>query len=306
MPNIGVRSPYFIYAGPQSGGNSAVMTLTIDSTNVYTITKETGTEFLVDIADIVRDFVNPTYDGTLDLDSIGEVPVTTSVQFYDTNLVTVGSPYNQSHTAFDAYNYFQEGNNAQPTPTGFSTIMLSGDTIWAPEGGSGSFYNANQSYEIFLNTYDANDATKAGITIKRFPCTKYDPVKCVFVNKFGVPQELYFFGKTIESTTSQREQYKANIVGSNGASSVYAHQRRSFEINGTTRYTLNTGFVDESYTEYVRELMLSENVWLVIDSVVRPVTPLSSEVTFRTSLNDKLIEYTVEFEQSSDLISSVR
>jgi hypothetical protein len=303
MPNIGVRSPYFIYAGPQSGGNSAVMTLTIDSTNVYTITKETGTEFLVDIADIVRDFVNPTYDGTLDLDSIGEVPVTTSVQFYDTNLVTVGSPYTQSHTAFDAYNYFQEGNNCQIDD---SINLISGSTIWAPENTAGSFYATSALGAVSVVGYTTSATSQGGVTIKRFPCTKYDPVKCVFVNKLGVPQELYFFGKTIESTTSQREQYKANIVGSNGASSVYAHQKRSFEINGTTRYTLNTGFVDESYTEYVRELMLSENVWLVIDSVVRPVTPLSSEVTFRTSLNDKLIEYTVEFEQSNDLISSVR
>ena len=52
--------------------------------------------------------------------------------------------------------------------------------------------------------------------------------------------------------------------------------------------------------------MLSENVWLVIDSIVRPVTPTSSDVTFRTSLNDKMIQYTVEFEQSNDLISSAR
>jgi len=305
MPNIGVRSPYFIYE-TQSGGVSATMTLTIDSTNVYTITKTTGTTFLADISNIVRDYISPTYDGTLDLDSIGEVPVTTSVQFYDANLITVGSPHTQSHTAFDAYNYFQEGNNAQPTPTGVSTIMLSGDTIWAPEGGSGSFYSANQVYEIFLNSYDENDATKAGITIKRFPCSRYDAIKCVFVNKFGVPQELYFFGKTIESASSTRESYKANIVGTNGAANVYTHQKRSFDVNGSTSYILNTGFVDEAYTEYIRELMLSENVWLVIDGVVRPVTPTSSDVTFRTSLNDKLIEYSVVFEQSNDLISSVR
>lgn len=305
MPNIGVRSPYFI-TETQSGGSYAIMTLTIDGSNVYTIRKDTGTTFSVDISDIVRDFVNPTYDGTLDLDSIGEVSVTTSTQFYDTNNLTVGSAKTKSHTAFDAYNYFQEGNNAQPTPTGVSTIMLSGDTIWAPEGGSGSFYSANQSYEIFLNTYDENDATKAGITIKRHECTKYTPVKCVFVNKFGVPQELYFFGKTTESSTSTRESYKANITAANGTVDVNSHQKRSFDVNGTTRYTLNTGLVDESYTEYVRELMLSENVWLVIDNIVRPVTPTSSDVTFRTSLNDKMIQYTVEFEQSNDLISSAR
>jgi hypothetical protein len=222
------------------------MTLTIDSTNVYTITKETGEVFSVDISDIVRDFINPTYDGTLDLDSIGEVPVTTSVQFYDANLIPVGSPHTQSHTAFDGYNYFNEGNNAQLTPTGVTTVMLTGDTIWAPEDASGTFYVANQIYEVNLATYIGTDATESGITIKRYPCSRYEATKCVFVNKFGVPQELYFFGKTIESASSERESYKANIVSNTGAYSTTAHQTRSFDVNGKTRYTLNTGYVDEA------------------------------------------------------------
>lgn len=302
MPNIGVRSPYFIYE-TQSGGSYAIMTLTIDSTNVYTIRKDTGTTFLVDISDIVRDFVNPTYDGTLDLDSIGEVSVATSVQFYDSNALTVGSAKTQSHTAFDAYNYFQEGNNCQIDN---SINLISESTIWAPENTAGSFYATSALGAVSVVSYTTSAASQSGITIKRHECTKYAPVKAVFVNKFGVPQELYFFGKTIESTTTTRESFKANTVGANGASDIYSHQKRSFDINGSTRYTLNTGFVDESYTEYIRELMLSEQVWLVIDSVVRPVTPTSSEVTFRTSLNDKMIQYTVEFEQSNDLISSVR
>lgn len=300
MANIGVRSPYFIYE-TQSGGSYAIMTLTIDSTNVYTIRRDTGTVFSVDISDIVRDFINPTYDGTLDLDSIGEVSVTTSVQFYDANALTVGSAKTQSHTAFDAYNYFQEGNNCEIDD---SINLISGSTVWAPENTAGSFYATSALGAVSVVSYTTSATAQSGVTIKRHECTKYTPIKCVFVNKFGVPQELYFFGKTTESSTSSRESYKANIVGANGAVDVYSHQKRSFDVNGMTRYTLNTGLVDESYTEYIRELMLSENVWLVIDSIVRPVTPTSSDVTFRTSLNDKMIQYTVEFEQSNDLISS--
>lgn len=302
MPNIGVRSPYFIIA-TQSGGDSAIMTLTIDSTNVYTINKKTGTTFLVDISDIVRDFINPTYDGTLDLDSIGEVSVTTSVQFYNDSLVAVGGPHTQSHTAFDAYSYFQEGNSFQIDD---SINLISEPTVWAPENTAGSFYATSAIGAVSVVSYTTSAASQSGVTIKRHECTKYTPTKCVFVNKFGVPQELYFFGKTTESATTTRESYKANIVGSTGTSNIHSHQNRSFDINGTTRYILNTGLVDESYTEHIRELMLSENVWLVIDSVVRPVTPTSSDVTFRTSLNDKMIQYTVEFEQSNDVISSVR
>jgi hypothetical protein len=302
MPNIGVRSPYFI-TETQSGGSYAIMTLTIDGSNVYTIRKDTGTTFSVDISDIVRDFVNPTYDGTLDLDSIGKVSVATSTQFYASNAVTVGSAKTKSHTAFDAYNYFQQGNNCEIDN---SIKLISESTVWAPENTAGSFYATSAIGAVSVVSYTTSATSQSGVTIKRHECTKHTPVKCVFVNKFGVPQELYFFGKTTESSTSTRESYKANITAANGTVDVNSHQKRSFDVNGTTRYTLNTGLVDESYTEYVRELMLSENVWLVIDSIVRPVTPTSSDVTFRTSLNDKMIQYTVEFEQSNDLISSAR
>ena len=52
--------------------------------------------------------------------------------------------------------------------------------------------------------------------------------------------------------------------------------------------------------------MVSEQVWLVIDGVTRPVYPTSSSVDFKTSINDKLVNYTIEFEQANDLISTMR
>ena len=69
---------------------------------------------------------------------------------------------------------------------------------------------------------------------------------------------------------------------------------------------MNTGFVGEEYIEFVRELMLSEYVWLYIDGANRPVKPVTSDVQFKTSLNDKMMNYTIEFEQSNDLIANIR
>lgn len=306
MSNIGVRSPYRVYE-TQSGGNSATLSLTVNGSLVYTVTKTTGTTFIADIADLVRDYVEPTYDGTLDLDSPGSATVSTSVQFYDTNLIAVGSPKTASYVAYDGYGYFEDGTSQLPSG-GTTDIWLSGTTIWAPEDTGGSFYNSNQAGDLFINTFTGTDETKAGITIRRYPCSRYEAIKCVFINKFGVPQELWFFGKTVESTSTTKQSYKANIsTGSvNWSANKYKHQYQSFDANGKTSYVLNTGFVSEDYNEYIRELMLSEQVWIHIDNTIRPVTPTSSAVTFRTSLNDKMVEYAIEFEQANDLISTVR
>lgn len=307
MANIGVRSPYFIYETEAGAGAvSAKLTLTIDSTNVYYIVKDSGASFLADISDIVRDYIEVTYDGTLDLDSPGEVPVTTSVQFYNTAGATgstVGSAHTQSHTAFDGYRYFSEGNNFS-IPN--STNLLSEATIWAPDDTAGNFYSTDASGNLVLRTYTTSATSQNGVTIKRYGCSKYDAIKCVFVNKFGVPQQLYFFTKTIETTDSSRESYKSNIISSTGTVDTNKHQSRSYNVMGKTRYILNTGFVGEEYNEFIRELMLSEQVWIHFDSVVRPVTPLTSSVQFRNKLNDKMVQYTIEFEQANDLISNVR
>ena len=45
---------------------------------------------------------------------------------------------------------------------------------------------------------------------------------------------------------------------------------------------------------------------MVIDGVTRPVSIVSSDVQFTTSNNDKVVQYSVEFEQANDLISSMR
>ena len=37
-----------------------------------------------------------------------------------------------------------------------------------------------------------------------------------------------------------------------------------------------------------------------------PVVVKTSNMTFKTSLNDKLIEYTIEFEEAFDLINNIR
>lgn len=301
MANIGVRSPYFIYEAEVSGTPvSAKMTLTIGGSNVYYIVKDTGDSFLVDISEIVRDYVTPSYDGTMSSSDPGSVSVSTSVQFYDAANAggsTVGTPHTQSHTAYDAYGYYEDGNNFSITG-----VPLTGTTIWAPENTAGSYFSAVGT----VTSYSTSDTTSGSITIERFPCSKYTPVKIVFINKYGVPQELWFFVKHVESTSSQRSTYKSSAITVSGSYTATDHQTKTLSTQGKVKYTLNTGFVAEDYNEFMRELLLSEQVWMVYDGSTRPVLLTSSDVQFKTSLNDKMVQYTIEVEQANDLISSMR
>ena len=55
--------------------------------------------------------------------------------------------------------------------------------------------------------------------------------------------------------------------------------------------------------------MMSEQVWLtkLTDTeLVLAVIPKTQSVTYKTSLNDRLVQYTIDFEYAFDKINTVR
>ena len=144
-------------------------------------------------------------------------------------------------------------------------------------------------------------------TINRVCDTKFGSTKVTFVNKFGALQEMYFFHKSTEDITTTSESYKRNIFDYSTTSySSTDHQMQKFNTNATKKTTLNTPFVTEQFNEAIEELMLSEYVWLTQGSVTHPVTPSTKSLRFKTSVNDKLVQYTIEFDHTSSVINNVR
>lgn len=137
---------------------------------------------------------------------------------------------------------------------------------------------------------------------------KYTPYKVVFYNKFGALQDMWFFKKSVTSLNTTSESYKSNILdfSSTPTYSTTSPQVQKFNVNGKESITLNSGFYDEGYNEVVKQLMLSENVWIDNGTDVLPVNVNTSSYTFQTRVNDKLIQHTLDFEYAFDKINSVR
>ena len=128
----------------------------------------------------------------------------------------------------------------------------------------------------------------------------------VYLNRYGMFQEFYFFLKNVESFNTKSETFKRNIfVESSSSYSRYSHQNKTFDKNGKTRVTLNTDYIDECYNEVIQDIMLSEYVWIYFNSVWRPSTISTNSLTFKTSVNDKLIQYTLDLEFANDIINNI-
>jgi hypothetical protein len=139
---------------------------------------------------------------------------------------------------------------------------------------------------------------------------KYEPKKVSFINRWGALQDLWFFKKSVESMNVEKESYKSNILGYDGTYSTSNHVNRDFNVVGKESVTLSSGFLDEEYNKVFKEMMLSEKVWItnVTESgeQVLPINVKTGDITYKTSLNDKLVQYTIQFDKSYDTINNIR
>lgn len=145
-------------------------------------------------------------------------------------------------------------------------------------------------------------------TIKLIPICepKYTPIQCYFMNKYGVIQQTYFFKRSDENMSVTDDIFKRNTITSSATYATDKHQNKRFNINAQTSLRLNTGFVNENFNSTIKELFLSEYVWLVYDGNKLPSVPKSKQLRYKVNVNDKLVDYTVDFDFAFDTINSVR
>ena len=180
-------------------------------------------------------------------------------------------------------------------------------------------FEDNYCIQSFLNTYSIGAVDKITVSdsngietikVNVIEECKYEPKKVTFINKFGALQDMYFFKKAVENLTIKKESYKSNIALNYGGYNSTTHVNRDFNVIGNESISLSSGYLSEEYNEVFKQLMLSEKVWvtniLETGEQVLPINVKTSDITYKTSLNNKLVEYTIEFNKSFDTINNIR
>ena len=148
-------------------------------------------------------------------------------------------------------------------------------------------------------TLKKSGVTVASINILKVCEPKYTPVICAFINRYGGWQFLTFFKAKSESFEATSTDF--NLLPSDVDYNVFKGQKRSFNYNGKQKIKLNTGWVDENYSEIIKDLLVSEVV--LLDNVPAEVSTKSFDV--KSSLKDKMINYEIDFEYAFNFINNV-
>ena len=173
-------------------------------------------------------------------------------------------------------------------------------------------FNYNNIVSLNLNDYDTSantltvvftyaEETRTLIFTVKEEC-KYEVVNCVFINKYGLPQSLFFTKAQKRSDEIESEEYRG-LISAFGVYNTTQHVYKSFNSNGRTKVTCNTDYLSESENETFRQMMLSESVWLIENGVINPVSIEKKSIEYKTALIDKLIQYTLDFKYAFDIIN---
>ena len=163
---------------------------------------------------------------------------------------------------------------------------------------------------LTLSSNNSSYSTNTVITLTKVCEPKYTPLSIIFYNKYGALQNMWFFKKSTTDINITSEKFKNNMIDfdNSGGTPSYAltkHQEKKFVANGKESITINSGFYDESFNEVVRQMLLSEQVWIYDGSSTLPINLKSNTLQFKKSVNDKLISYTISFEYAFDKINNI-
>ena len=187
-----------------------------------------------------------------------------------------------------------------------------------------SFNSTSQATDEVVISYSTSSTRT--IKIEEVEECKFSVNKIVFLNRWGAFQDLYFFKKSTESFETSKEQFNRSLFQARTINYTFRssdnscitstsynsydtskHANKTFNANGKESISLNTGFVSELMNDSFEELMLSEYIWMIDSSnVIYPMNLKESSFTKKTGLNDKLINYTMNFEKSFNMVNDIR
>lgn len=328
--NDEVTVELFIYNDPS----------TAPSTPTKTLSKSivTGTSVSFNISPYLREYINVQPTSTVDAlyplmnqDFYCRLKYITYVN--GTAVTTVTGRY-----AFDGYGTFEQGYNIntgdlfldEGTYYYYSgslgsngTLSLGAGANWYVKyietgtldetiislGTSAGVKTINRvNYQALGNTleiYDSSDVLQATyIFLPKDEC-KYDPVAVDFINRFGVPQREIFYKASYKNFEATSTPFKAmpSSVDYDTSQAI----NKIMNVNGKETIRVNTDWVDERYAYTLQEMLLSESMNLaeLVSGTSYPCKLRTTSIEMHKHINQKLINYTLEFERAYDKLNNV-
>ena len=159
---------------------------------------------------------------------------------------------------------------------------------------SNAYFSNGNIFKIFKNDTNIFEAKFI------LECeNKYEPLQCAFINRMGGWQFLTFFKARTEQWEVKNKEYQ--LLPNDVDYNQLRGESKAFNYEAKQTIKINTGWVEEYYNELIKDLMTSETI--LLDN--KPVKLKTMTTDLKTSLQDKMINYTIDFEYNYNQINNV-
>lgn len=184
-----------------------------------------------------------------------------------------------------------------------STIQITGTPSYSYDYIQSILVDTTQDMMYMFNYGSSGESVRTYIT--DYNC-KYKPYDVIFKNKWGVLETLSFPLKSVNTLNTTEEKFLRGIVDYNGNYDVTRHTNKIYNLEMMEEVTLNTNFLPEYMNVVFKELMASEEIWVVdMFNNITPVNRSDAQFSYKTHVNDKLIQYTMKYKNSHNTINNI-
>ena len=185
-----------------------------------------------------------------------------------------------------------------------SSASSSGQVYDFPIGMSESGFPFTGSIEYFTvqafsGSQNIGQPIKYEITCNQ----KYPNIRIKWKNRYGQFDYHNFNMVNRQTMNVSRQQYQPQIGNWEGSSLTYNRydsNNLNYLVDTKESILVNTDWVEESYNEIFKQLMVSDEIYWVYDednNYVRPLTISTSTFSEKTGVVDKVIQYSFEFDR---------
>jgi len=181
------------------------------------------------------------------------------------------------------------------------SINTSGQITTYPIGPAQTGFPLSGSYSSYTIQAKSGSAS-IGQSIKyEVVCAeKYPNIRVKWKNRYGQWDFFNFSMVNRQSFSVNRSLYEPQIGSWGGRTLSYENYDSSninYLVDTAQAISVNTDWVSEDYNDIFKQLLVSDEIYWLYDEIgIRPITIKTPSITFKTGVNDKVIQYAFDFD----------
>ena len=127
---------------------------------------------------------------------------------------------------------------------------------------------------------------------------KYPNVRISWKNRYGQFDWYSFYMVNRKSFQTTKKTYQPQLgtwEGSTLSYQSYDSSNLNYIVDSSQTLQVNSWWLSDDYNDWFKELLVSDEIYYWEGTTARPLTIATSDIQFKTGVNDKVIQYQFDF-----------